>query len=91
MKKLLNDGFELTLWQRGGKKLFEQSKRKVLQIFAAKNQFLLSNESLPCLPRPFETAFSSPGPRGHILLENMFVGRFTAGQNARTRQLLAEF
>jgi hypothetical protein len=35
VKKLLNDGLDLTLWQRGKKKRCERIERQILGIYAA--------------------------------------------------------
>ncbi len=57
VKKLLNDGVDLTLWQRGKKKQHEQSEWQVLWIQAADGQFFFNaNDNLV-----FETAC---GPLG---------------------------
>jgi hypothetical protein len=67
VKKLLNDGKDLTLWQRGKNKQCKRSGWQILQIYAADGQFSLANMSMLTSIKSFSNSMWTPGSRGHFL------------------------
>jgi hypothetical protein len=85
MKKLLNDGLDLTRWPRAGKKQCEQTQR---QIYAPDSGFRWPMCQRRHLSIAFETACGPLGPEGRSLMENTPFGGFSAGLR-RPNQLAA--